>query len=202
MKKLAVILIIIGVMVASYPLLEQLFAWYWQHKLMSAWEEPRDARTGDFKQLDILQGDGNEEENEQSIPLTPQGEVLGILSIDSIKLKLPVIQGLNATNLKIGVSYLEDTPLFGENGNTVLAGHRGHSYGRLLNRLNEVQLQDSIVVSTKQGDYEYHVFNKVIVKPEETELLRSAGNEKILTIVTCEPIRKPTHRLIVQAKLD
>lgn len=200
MKRLAVIIIIIGIMVASYPLLEQVFAWYWQQKLFSEWEE-----TGQqvSRQLDILaEAENEEEENDKNIPLTPRGEVLGILRIDSIKVKLPIIEGLNETNLKIGVSFLKGTPLFGETGNTVLAGHRGHAYGRLLNRLNEVELNDKIAVSTKNGDYNYTVYNKVIVKPEEIDILRSKKEEKILTIVTCEPVRNPTHRLIVQAKLD
>jgi len=198
MKRLSAILIIIGILVASYPLMEQLYSWYWQHRLLSQWQESGQTVTDAPPDLDILEN--AQEENDEHVPLTPQGEVIGILTIDSIDLKLPIIKGLNETNLKIGVAYLADTPPLTEDGNTVLAGHRGHSYGRLLNRLNEVEPDDGIVVSTKDGDYDYTVFSKVIVEPEETDLLRSVKDGKMLTIVTCDPVFNPTHRLIIQAR--
>lgn len=197
-KKLSIAIILIGITVALYPVMEQVFAWYWQQKLLTEWENQEAIQ--DLGQLDELLLIEEEETEKERVPLTPQGEVLGVLIIDSIKVRLPIISGLNETNLKIGISFLEDTTSFGEYGNAVLAGHRGHSHGRLLNRLNEVKINDRIVVSTSRGDYNYTVYNKVIVRPEEIHVLRTDRNEKILSIVTCEPIRNPTHRIIVQAK--
>lgn len=186
-KPLSLVLILAGLVIIAYPFMEQFFAWYWQQKLLSEWEAPN------LYQLEQV------EEDEESAVLTPQGEVLGVLKIDSIDLNLPIIKGLNETNLKIGVALLADTAGLSEKGNSVLAGHRGHSRGRLLNRLNEVKLKDRIVVETKDGETAYRVFNRVIVKPEQTQLLAPTKG-KILTIVTCEPVRHPTHRLILQAK--
>ena len=197
-KKLSIANILIGITVALYPVMEQVFAWYWQQKLLTEWENQEAIQ--DLGQLDELLLIEEEEQEEERAPLTPQGEVLGVLIIDSIKVRLPIISGLNETNLKIGISFLEDTTSFGEYGNAVVAGHRGHSHGRLLNRLNEVKINDRIVVSTSKGDYNYTVYNKVIVRPEEIHVLRTDKKEKVLSIVTCEPIRNPTHRLIVQAK--
>lgn len=200
-KKLSLLIIVMGIAIVLYPLIEHGFAWYWQQRLLSDWEEQITVQ--EYQQLDnLLQVEDLEDEEEQRAPLTPQGEVLGVLIIESINLRLPIISGLNETNLKIGISFLEETSKFGEYGNTVLAGHRGHSYGRLLNRLNEVKLGDKIVVSTNQGDYIYSVYDVVIVKPEEIHVLRTDKNEKVLSIVTCEPVRNPTHRLIALAKLD
>lgn len=201
--KLSVAVIIIGITVMLYPLLEQGFTWYWQRKLLSDWES--EAMLQEYDEIDKLlqmELEYAEEEIENKVPLTPQGEMLGILLIDSIKLRLPIISGLNEANLKIGISFLEETAKFGEYGNTVLAGHRGHSYGRLLNRLNEVKIGDIIVISTDGGDFRYKVYNIVIVKPEEIQALYSDKQEKILSIVTCEPIYKPTLRLIVQGRIE
>ena len=138
-------------------------------------------------------------EEEEKAPLTPQGEVVGVLKIEAIDLNLPIIKGLNHTNLKIGVALLADTAMLEEEGNSVIAGHRGHSRGRLLNRLDEVNVNDRVMVVTKEKEIPYRVFNKVIVEPQQTDLL-APTKEKVLTIVTCEPVRNPTHRLIVQAK--
>lgn len=189
-KPLSIVLILAGLVLIAYPIAEQLYAWYWQQKLLAEWEAP------DLNPLEI------EVVEEENVPLTPQGEVVGVLKIDSIDLNLPIIKGLNNTNLKIGVALLADTAMLEEQGNSVIAGHRGHSRGRLLNRLDEVKVKDRIVVETKKGrEIPYRVFNKVIVKPQQTDLL-APTKENILTIVTCEPVRNPTHRLIVQAKPD
>ncbi len=203
-RKLSAAVIIIGIVVMLYPFLEQGFTRYWQQRLLSDWESK--AVIQEYDEIDqLLQMEleyAEEDEVENRAPLTPQGEMLGVLLIDSINARLPIISGLNETNLKIGISYLEETPKFGEYGNTVLAGHRGHSYGRLLNRLNEVKIDDVIVISTNDGDFKYKVYNVVIVKPEAIQVLYTDKKEKILSIVTCEPVHKPTLRLIVQAKLE
>lgn len=186
-KPLSILLILVGLLIIAYPFAEQLYSWYWQQKLLSEWEAP------DLAPLEI------EVVEEDNAPLAPQGEVLGVLKIDSIDLNLPIIKGLNNTNLKIGVALLADTAMPEEKGNSVIAGHRGHSRGRLLNRLDEVKVKDRIVIEAKDKELPYRVFNRVIVTPQQTELL-APTQENILTIVTCEPVRNPTHRLIIQAK--
>ena len=187
-KPLSIVLILAGLVIISYPLMEQLYAWYWQQKLLAAWEAP-DLTPLEIEVLEV----------EEKAPLTPQGEVVGVLKIEAIDLNLPIIKGLNQTNLKIGVALLEDTAMLEKEGNSVIAGHRGHSRGRLLNRLDEVKINDRVMVVTEEKEIPYRVFNKVIVEPQQTDLL-APTKEKILTIVTCEPVRNPTHRLIVQAK--
>ena len=153
-RKLSVAVIIIGITVMLYPFLEQGFTRYWQQRLLSDWESKAVIQGYDeidqLLQMD-LEYDDEEDEVENRAPLTPRGEMLGVLLIDSINLRLPIISGLNETNLKIGISFLKETAKFGEYGNTVLAGHRGHFYGRLLNRLNEVKIDDIIVISTNEA---------------------------------------------------
>jgi sortase A len=202
-RKLSITVIIIGILVMLYPFLEQGFTRYWQKRLLADWEGNEVIIKHDEidRLLQLEPEDINEEEIENKVPLTPQGELLGVLIIDSINLRLPIISGLNETNLKIGMSFLEETAVFSEKGNTVLAGHRGHSYGRLLNRLNEVKIDDEILISTNDGDFRYTVYNVVIVKPEEIQALYTDKKENVLSIVTCEPVFKPTLRLIVQGKL-
>jgi len=203
-KKISVFLIIAGIIVGCYPFFEQLFTWYWQQRLLTEWE--KETVVAEYRELEQLlpievELEADQAEDVKNAPIISRGKLLGFLLIDSINLKLPILSGLNSTNLKIGLAFLEKTAKFGEVGNTVLAGHRGRSYGRLLNRLNEVNLDDQIVVSTPEGDYIYSVFNKVIVKPEEVDILSTSKNEKIISLITCEPIPTFTHRLIVQGKL-
>ena len=88
-----------------------------------------------------------------------------------------------------------------EFGNTVIAGHRGHSYN-LLTRINEVTVDDEVIISTDKADFNYKVTNVLIVEPEDIQVLFTDKKEKMLSIVTCEPVFNPTLRLIVQARLE
>jgi len=179
---------------------EQGFTRYWQRRLLADWESKSTVPV--YGVLDnLLQTEFEYDPGEAKTVLSPQGEVLGLLIIDKINVRLPIISGLNEINLKIGVSYLEGTARFGEFGNTVLAGHRGRTYGRLLNRLNEVGPGDDIIISTDNGDFLYEVFDVLIIQPNQIEALYSNKKEKVLSIVTCDPVRNPTRRLVVKAKL-
>ncbi|NLO88827.1 MAG: class D sortase [Clostridia bacterium] len=187
-KILASALVLLGIVLISFPYLEEAFSRYWQKRLLSEWNK-------NLKQIEVVPI-----ETEDESLLSPGGEILGVLKINSINLSLPVLSGLNQANLKVGVSWLEDSaPVESDKGNTILAGHRGRSYSRLLNRLGEVNTGDKVVVETKNGVFAFRVFNKKIVPPKDTSLLLPT-KDKVLTIVTCHPAIKPTHRLIIQAE--
>lgn len=83
----------------------------------------------------------------------------------------------------------------------VFTAHRAHTYGRLFNRLDELEQGDEIVIATRDGRYRYTVYHKAIMKPEEVSLLCAADGRSILTLVTCHPLRQvnPPYRLVVQA---
>ena len=70
----------------------------------------------------------------------PSYETLGIMEIDKIDLKLPVLNGTSEAILRIGAGFLEGTTAIGEPGNTVLTAHRSHTYGRFFNRLDELEV--------------------------------------------------------------
>ena len=126
---------------------------------------------------------------------------LGILEIEKIDLRLPVLKGSSLANLKIGAGLLEDCAEIGAPGNTVLTAHRSYTYGRFFNRLDEIEAGDEIVIATQENTCRYVVYNKVIVEPDDTFIIGGDKEEKILTLVTCHPIHNATHRLIVQARM-
>ena len=65
--------------------------------------------------------------------------------------------------------------------------------------LNEIENGDIIEVITKEKHYKYTVYKVHLVEPDEVSVLNSNGKDKILTLVTCDPVKNPTHRLIVHA---
>lgn len=205
MKRIASVLIIAGVLVIFYPLLDRAFTWYWQQRLLSAWEENLAAGEGYLAGDDFtLAGEPEESTGDEETPdpflglkITP----LGVLEIAKIDLRLPVLKGASLANLKIGAGFLEDTAEIGAPGNTVLTAHRSYTYGRFFNRLDEIEAGDEIIIATQENTYRYVVYNKVIVEPDDTSIIQGNDEGKTLTMVTCHPIRNATHRLIVRARL-
>jgi sortase A len=128
--------------------------------------------------------------------------IVGMIEITKINLKLPIQKGTSKMVLDVGAGHLEGTAYPGNEGNSAIAAHRSRTFGKMFNRLAEIHSGDEIVVETKEGVYRYVVFEKLIVKPTDLSVLKNRGNEKIITLITCHPLKNPTHRLIIQARLS
>lgn len=129
-------------------------------------------------------------------------KVLGIIKIDKLDLKYPVVEGVKARNLRIGIGHIPGTSGLGKLGNCVLAGHRNYTFGRFFNRLDELKEGDMISISDKKAEYRYRINKKFVVKPNDLSVLKGGKDETVLTLITCTPIYIASHRLIVQARLE
>jgi sortase A len=136
-----------------------------------------------------------------SEPATPAVKLtaLGSIEIPTIGIKMPVVAGTGDTELKRSAGHMTGTAMPGEIGNSVLAGHRGYAYGRLFNRLNEIVIGDLITVKTKSGTFTYEVYATKIVEPNDLSVLNTTRKHRVLTLITCEPMFKSTHRIIIHA---
>lgn len=121
----------------------------------------------------------------------------GILHIPRIKVKLPIIHDATTHNLDISVASLKGTGPPGTDGNYAIAGHRSRIYGQLLNRADELEIGDVIDIETTSSIIRYIISEKLLVNPEDVWVLENKGKSE-LTIVTCHPIKNPTHRLIIK----
>lgn len=127
--------------------------------------------------------------------------IIGIIEIKKIDVKLPILEGASLNNLSRAAGHLKGTAYPGEIGNSAIAAHRGYSYGRMFNRLNELKPSDQIIVRDKKKTFVYQVFESIIVRPDDLSILKGNGKDRILTLITCEPVNTGTHRLIIHAKL-
>ena len=222
MKKLSTILIILGLLIGAYPLLDRAYTWYWQQKVMSDYSSLDDVFVNELENVtEPIEAEPLEEqtpeepeavyeetpiENDTPPPPKPQPpkeviQPIGILKIDKIKVNLPILEGATQKNLKIGVGWMKETTRIGEVGNTALAAHRSHTYGRFFNRLDEVEIGDKVKITAQGKEYQFEVYNKVIVKPSDISVLKRNKKDKILTLITCHPLYTATDRLIIQARL-
>lgn len=228
-KIISILLILIGLLLIAYPKASELYANYRQQRLIIEWKESlstidtgnMDAEddNGDIgkEQQDIRQDSNvnNSTKGEQSKNNSAQGveegkklrdkyvkkNMEGMLRIKKINLYLPILTGATEKNLKISVSSIEHTGKAGQIGNYAIAGHRNYGYGRNFNRLDEVEAGDIIEVESGKKQYKYVVVEKLYVKPENTYVLEGNRQRKEITLVTCHPMVKPTHRLIIKGKI-
>lgn len=132
----------------------------------------------------------------------PDKKLLATIQIDSIGLKLPILEDATQTNMKFAAAHMLETSPLGKIGNAAIAAHRARSKGRLFNRLDEVKIGDEIVIHASGEKYVYTVFRITIVEPTDVSVLNKNDIDQILTLITCDPIVSATHRLIVQARIE
>lgn len=128
-----------------------------------------------------------------------QKRMIGVLIIDKIEVKLPVLTGVDDETLRVAAGRMPNSGKFNEIGNVVLAGHRSYTFGKYFNRLDEMEDGDLITVKTKTKTLTYKVFKKWIVEPDDFSIMNYNNKDKILTLFTCHPVAVASHRLVVQA---
>ena len=125
----------------------------------------------------------------------------GILTIEKIGLRMPVIPGVSEEQLKIAAGWVTQTAPVGLIGNAVVAGHRQYEYGRQFNRLDELEPGDIIQYQSIEGEaVAFSVYDISVVEPDDQSVFYQPADRAILTLYTCTPIRMATHRLIVRAE--
>lgn len=221
-KKLSFFFIIAGILIASYPKLSDMYSTYWQERLLEeleannqqhektlensyrqlnqVFEVEREVLTDIEEEINEEPEDDTEDRNKE--PADTSNKLMGRIEIPKINLRLPILEGTSQASLKKAAGHLTGTNLPGEVGNAAIAAHRGHRYGRLFNRLDELEIGDSIIIQSNNSTYQYTVYEIKVVEPIDVSVLNRNSSDKILTLITCTPLYDATHRLIVHAKID
>ncbi|MEK4291788.1 MULTISPECIES: class D sortase [unclassified Paenibacillus] len=216
MRKFSYVLILAGILIMLYPKANEWYNDWQQDKLLESAElstsestPPPDlkSRYAEVTQLlaeeSALDAQAQPQETEKPEPeIEVGGKVIALIEIDKIDLKLPVLEGATKANMKHAAAHMKETTPIGEIGNAAIAAHRARTTGRLFNRLNEVVIGDTISVKTSDQTYNYEVYDISVVLPSDVSVLDGNNKDKILTLITCDPLVDPTHRLIVHAKLS
>ncbi len=126
---------------------------------------------------------------------------LGTLEIPSIDLNMPLVEGTTDKDIAISAGHMITTAYPGQIGNCVIVGHRGYSFGRLFNRLDELGPGDEIIVNVGSEQYKYEVYLSKVVLPTDTSVTNQTNKAKVLTLVTCTPLFSSEYRLIIHSKI-
>lgn len=205
MRKLGILLIITGLVVSLYPTGERLYSQYRQQVLLAEIEQALETDVLKIAKSAVANtvADNLIAETESHPARANSSPVIGILTIEKISLKIPVLRGMSSKNLRVGAGFLDDSTEIGEKGNTVLAAHRSHTYGHLFNRLNELEAGDRVEITTHDAVYVYEVYSNEVVKLEAVSVLDTEEGESILTLITCHPLyrKDPPFRIVVKANM-
>ncbi|MGI9584419.1 MAG: class E sortase [Acidimicrobiia bacterium] len=125
--------------------------------------------------------------------------IIRIPSIERLQEGWTVVEGVRRSDLKNGAGHMPDTPLPGQPGNAVIAGHRT-TYGAPFHEFDELVPGDIIEVETALGVHTYAVSETLIVRPTEV-WVTDPREGAWLTLTTCHPKFSSRQRLVVFAEL-
>lgn len=143
---------------------------------------------------------GEKNYDAQADALLDENGVMAVLSIPSISCKEVIREGSSKGTLAKALGHMEGTAFPGQIGNCAIAGHRNYNFGMYFNRLDEVELDDEITISTQTDTFTYKVTEIKVVEPEDLSVLEQ-GDDTRVTLITCTPLYIATHRLIVIGEL-
>lgn len=142
-------------------------------------------------------------------PLPDHGDLLAVVSIPSIDVEVPVLEGTDAEVLDQGVlGHYPGTASAGTVGNFALAGHRT-THGAPLYDIDEIVAGDAIVVQTRQGWDVYTMQRRRIVDPDAVEVIAPVPDDpgadptsSWMVLTSCHPKVSAAKRIIAYASLD
>jgi LPXTG-site transpeptidase (sortase) family protein len=130
------------------------------------------------------------------------------IDTDKVKIKAPIVNGIESDDLEKGLGRHRTSALPGEKGNMVISGHRwkfgnNPSY-KIFEDLDELKEGDKVKVHYGSKVFEYEIVGEGgVVAPNKKggkEILKKY-DQPMLTLYTCTPKRTSFRRLYYRAKL-
>ncbi|MDU4605697.1 MAG: class D sortase [Clostridium perfringens] len=204
MKKAFITLIMIGILLIGVALFIDFKSKSIQEDLVQKYEEkmysnssvnysynPETTENIEKKEAikDTFTQPNNNKKNEKN-------DVIGILEIDSIGVKAPIVLG--EENLDYVVAKYRSSSDFGELGNVILAAHN-NMRGSIFRNLHKLKIGATVKIISDNKELEYKITNRYIVEPNDTSKINFSNDKKEITLITC--INHAKQRLILTGEL-
>ena len=184
-KVIAGICIVAGIALLAVPFFYKMHGKSETDKLLKEFEQilEEDAYEEEVRQ-EIWEGD-KASGSEEDTPLFLEENVIGIIEIEAIDIRLPIVEGTSSKDIAYAIGHMSETAPIGEMGNCVLAGHNGSRNGVFFTNLNQLVLGDKVKLIDRNGEVHlYEVADMFIIGPYDNEV-KAHGEEEILTLLTC-----------------
>lgn len=128
--------------------------------------------------------------------------MMGYISIDKIKVELPIYHGTSEEVLNIAVGHLEGSsfPVGGIGTHSVLSAHRGLPSTKLFTDLDKLEIGDTFTITVLNQLLTYQIDHIEIVMPHDIRNLKIDPDQDYVTLMTCTPYGINTHRLLVRGR--
>lgn len=220
LRKIFIItIIVIGVIVLSYPFIS---SWYNAYRfttvaegyerkagflsdetLEKEWQQAMDynhALEGEPVEDPFVPNSGRVLPKNYLSTLNMDG-VMGRIKIPEIDVDLPIYHGTKEKILEKGIGHIEGTALpIGGEDHTILTGHTGLPNAVLFTKLDKLKKESVFYVTVLDKTFEYQVDKTDVILPEEFSFHELKHGEYI-TLVTCTPYGINSHRLLVRGRL-
>jgi sortase A len=129
----------------------------------------------------------------------PQGAPVGVYQIPSIGAEQVIVQGIGSDDTKKGPGHDPSTPGPGQAGNVVIVG-RELTYGGPFRHLGSLNPGDSIIVTTRQGQFTYKVTSNTTTSLGDPKPL-ARSTDSLMTLITADSGFGPPDERVVVAKM-
>lgn len=216
-KIILIIIFFIGISILFYPSISQYYNSFVQSKTVANYDKMfANMKDKDYSKIFEEVDKYNQELSKFKFPLVEYKKLngyrnlinvnnngmMGYISINKIKVEIPIYHGTSEEVLNIAVGHLEGTslPIGGKSTHSVLSAHRGLPSARLFTDLNKLELGDTFEITILDRKLTYQIDNIVVVEPNDIEKLEIIKDEDYVTLLTCTPYGLNTHRLLVRGK--
>lgn len=126
---------------------------------------------------------------------------VGLISVPSVKISLPILNGLGGANLTVGAGTMKPNMQMGQ-GNYALAGHHMADPTVLFSPLKNAQPGAKVYITDKKTVYTYTITFVKVVDQHQVQYVEDSQGNQILTLVTCSSGRYlEDKRIIVRGTL-
>ncbi|WP_155287740.1 class A sortase [Lacticaseibacillus zhaodongensis] len=126
---------------------------------------------------------------------------IGMISVPSVSIYLPIMKGLGGNNLAVGAGTMKPDQQMGKR-NYALAGHHIHKQKTLFSPLENVRTGANIYITDKSTVYTYKIDFQKVVDKSQVQYIDDIPGKNMITLVTCSSnqILQP-ERHIIQGQL-
>lgn len=212
---LMVLFFFIGLMVLLYPSISSYTNKKIQTKAVNNYEELlKNANTIDYEELFNKANSYNQELEKLKNPLISYSKIanpesilningtgmIGYITIEKIRVELPIYYGTDESILNSSAGLLEGTslPVGGLGTHAVISAHRGLPSSVLFTDLDKLEIGDTFNIKVLNQTLTYEIDQILIVRPNEVDSLAIDSTKDYVTLMTCTPYGINSHRLLVR----
>ncbi|MDO5695931.1 MAG: class C sortase [Eubacteriales bacterium] len=219
-RRVALILIFVGLCTMLYPFVRIVFSEYRVEKAASTFMEKeakrpaaeKDALAAAIHNYNARLSQGAESFSDPFASSAPIPEsafndfspdaLLGYIRIPALSEVQPIYFGASDKNMSRGVALIEGTsfPTGTDGTRPVLAGHRGYYTFNGFLYINNLEEGDDVFLDIFDKTLHYKVTDQESIPPWAGEKLKSVEGKNMLTLLTCHPYPTARERLLVNCR--